>query len=128
MFRKIYGKLLAKLYQGHMKKVNKKKMTEQQKKQQEFYKELKALYNFVNWLMTKGFKNRQQKRTFCNAVLHNKPVMQEVLTDLISQYAPKKKEPKPVVLKEGKVNKGGVGTVPTTPKPNIAPPAQGKRN
>jgi len=124
---KLYGKLIAKLYQKYMTKANKKKMNEQQKKQQAFYKELKALYNFVDWLNKKGLKNRQQRKTFWKSVQSNKPVIEGVLQDLITQYAPKKKDMishKPVELQEGKVVKGGVNKAPTTPRPE-APKGQG---
>lgn len=71
-----------------------RKMRKQQENKQDkanenikkIHNQLKELYSFVKWLNTRGLKNRRQKKSFWKAVRDGKPVMEEVMANLIVQY------------------------------------------
>lgn len=92
----MFEKVIAKLYQWSMKRAmarhQKKNMTESQKKRQEMYVHLRELYSFVRWLNTKGLGNRHQRKAFWREVREGKPVIENVLNQLLNKYAPKSEE------------------------------------
>jgi len=64
------------------------------KDQQIVYKKMKDLYSFVQWLNTKGLKNRHQRKAFWRAVKDNKPILEETLAKIVINYSEKLKEAK----------------------------------
>jgi hypothetical protein len=84
---------LTKLAQWHLRRVIKKeqekKLTEMDKKRMEVYKQLKALYEFVKWLNTKGLPQRQQRKQFWDDVKRGHSVMESVINQVAERYAPK---------------------------------------
>lgn len=108
--------LIAKFNQWYVgryiRKQQKKKRKEISKKQQEFVTNLKMLYNFVKWLNTEGMTNRKQRKIFWRAVEDNKPVLENVIKQLLAKYDPeqkpnvvKKEEPKSTEIKPKKESK-----------------------
>jgi len=51
-----------------------------------FYQKLKDLYDFVKWLRLNGFKNRKERKSFFQAVIQDKPVMEELLLTILGRY------------------------------------------
>lgn len=76
------------------KKQAKVKLTEKEKKRKEIHQNMKDLYDFVNWLNTKGLGNRAEKKNFWMQVKNGEPLMEKTLKNLIEQFAPKEKEKK----------------------------------
>lgn len=100
MLGNILGKIITGSYKWYYnretKKHQKKKLTEVEKKKVEFYENMQQLYGFVTWLNTKGFVNRHARKTFWRNVVDGQSVLEDIMTDLINKYAPKKKKDKEV--------------------------------
>ncbi len=94
MFGKIITSLYKWYYNREMKKHQKKKLTEVEKKKVEFYESMQRLYGFVEWINTKGFTNRHARKSFWRDVMNGQPVLEDMIKDLMTKYAPEKKKDK----------------------------------
>ncbi len=116
-------KVVTKLYMTIMKKKQskeqKKKLTEQEKQKLVIYKQLKELYSFVNWLNTKGLKNRRERKGFWRAVKEGRPVIEDTLNNLIRQYASKPTLPAGRLVKGGEIKKGDKLVVKDDERPSL---------
>lgn len=85
------GKVITNLYKWH---ITKQQLKQRDKKidnelvaKKDMIMKLRGLYEFANWLNTKGIVgNRKQRKIFWKAVEEGKPVIQEVLQQLIQRH------------------------------------------
>jgi len=91
------GKFIIGAYRWYSNRLQKQivetRMTEQQRKQQEFKKHMQELYGFVQWLNTQ-FRNRHERKAFWRNVIAQHGVIETTMQNLIKQYAPPKNEKK----------------------------------
>lgn len=94
----IIGKTITWLYQKYMQKQIKKEQQNRKSaediKKEKIYKQLKDLYNFVEWLNKKAIPNRRTRKNFWRRVANNEPLLEETLMNIIKQYAKKDEKPK----------------------------------
>lgn len=123
------GKVITNLYKWH---ITKQQLKQRDKKidnelvaKKDMIMKLRGLYEFAHWLNTKGIVgNRKQRKIFWNAVQEGKPVIEDVLKQLINKNLERirqlqgVKNPKPAV----KI------TEPTVKKLDSSTPPQGDIN
>ncbi len=85
--------LLLKLSQWRLNKYYKKQQKLQQKNQivsvTKAHNQLNQLYDFVNWLNTKGLGNRHQRKEFWRKVINGEPLVEKMINALDNQYLAK---------------------------------------
>ena len=92
------GKMIVGMYNWYATRVKKNyektKMTEEQRKQLEFKKQMQGLYSFVQW-MNRQFRNRRERKTFWRNVSEGQPALDNTIRNLMTQYGAITKEDKP---------------------------------
>ena len=82
----------SKYLQRQIKNQQKAKAKNVDATQQEVYKQLKDLYNFVKYINTKALPNRHARKSFWARVKKGEPVLEQYLAQIIANYGKKKDE------------------------------------
>jgi len=91
-----FDKFLDKIYKWrvsvHQKRQKNVKLDEKEEKRKEIYKNMRFLYQFVNWLNKEGLPNRSARKAFWHRVSHGEPVLEQTVDNFIEKYKPIKVE------------------------------------
>lgn len=102
--------LITRLYKwsikNEVKNAKVKKLTKETRTKQQMVTRLQSVYQFVQWLNTRGFPNRRIKKTFWRNVSNNQPVLETTLQNLIQRYSSNKRpEPTAPMARKGRLVK-----------------------
>jgi len=84
---KVVGGIYKNLIQGDVKKQQETQKNNQLNKLEEVDKNLKDLLGFVKYLNQRGFRNRQERKTFWTKVSKGEPLFENVIIRLTEGYA-----------------------------------------
>ena len=85
-------KQLDKVYKWRVKVLQKKQqkttVDEKEIKRAEIYRNMRFLYQFVNWLNKEWLPNRHTRKLFWHRVSHGEPILEQTVNNFIEKYKP----------------------------------------